>query len=82
MSYCAPATFAAAPGFGDDTPGADIVAGTVVIVGAFDAKDGPDVPAALDALTVNVGPDPVAKPVTIIGDDAPVAVWPVLAVPV
>ena len=82
MSYCAPATFAAAPGFGDDTPGADIVAGTVVIVGAFDAKDGPDVPAALDALTVNAGPDPVAKPVTIIGDDAPVPVCPVLAVTV
>ena len=61
MSYCAPATFAAAPGFGDDTPGADIVAGTVVIVGALEAADAADVPEAFVAVTVNVGPDPVAS---------------------
>jgi hypothetical protein len=74
VSYCAPATFAAAPGFGDDTPGADIVAGTVVTVTAAEAEEAAEVPAALVAVTVNVGVAVEAIPVTIIGEDAPVAV--------
>ncbi len=62
--------------------GADGVAGTVVTVTAADAADAADVPAALVAVTVNVGVADEAIPVTTIGEDAPVAVWPVLAVTV
>ena len=54
--------------------GADGVAGTVVIVTAEEAADAADVPAALVARTVNVTDAPEAIPVTVKGDDAPVAV--------
>ena len=56
--------------------------GTVVIVTEFDAADAVPVPYPLVPVTVNVGVAPVAIPVTTIGDDAPVAVCPVLAVTV
>jgi hypothetical protein len=49
---------------------------------AEEAEDARDVPAALVAVTVNVGDADEAIPVTIIGEDAPVAVCPVLAVTV
>ncbi len=62
--------------------GADGVAGTVVTVTAEDAEDAADVPAAFVAVTVNVGVAVDAMPVTTIGEDAPVAVCPVLAVTV
>ncbi len=62
--------------------GADIVAGTVVTVTAAEAAEAAEVPAALVAVTVNVGVAPDANPVTITGEDAPVAVCPVLAVTV
>ena len=62
--------------------GADGVAGTVVTVTAADAAEAADVPAALVAVTVKVGVAPEAIPVTVSGDDAPVAVCPVLAVTV
>jgi hypothetical protein len=62
--------------------GADGVAGTVVTVTAGEAVDAAEVPAAFVALTVNVGVAPEAIPVTVIGEDAPVAVCPVLAVTV
>jgi hypothetical protein len=62
--------------------GADIVAGTVVTVTAADASEAAEVPAALVAVTVNVGVELDAKPVTVIGEDAPLAVCPVLAVTV
>jgi hypothetical protein len=57
-------------------------AGTVVTVAALDAADAGPTPAAFVPVTVNVGVAPVAIPVTTIGDDAPVAVCPVLAVTV
>ena len=57
-------------------------AGTVVTVTAAEAVDAADVPAALVAVTVNVGVAAEAIPVTVNGDDAPVAVCPVLAVTV
>ena len=41
-----------------------------------------DVPPLLVAVIVNVGVAPVAMPVTIIGEDDPLAVCPVLAVTV
>lgn len=59
-----------------------IVAGTVVTVTAEDAADAADVPEALVAVTVNVGVDVDVRPVTTTGEDAPVAVCPVLAVTV
>ena len=62
--------------------GADGVAGTVVTVTAADGLEAWDVPAALLAVTVNVGVAEDAIPVTVIGEDAPVAVCPVLAVTV
>ena len=62
--------------------GADGVAGTVVTVTAADAVDAADVPAALVALTVNVTEVAEGSPVTVNGEDAPVAVCPVLAVTV
>ena len=62
--------------------GADGVAGTVVIVTAAEAEDAAEVPAAFDARTVNVGVAVDAIPVTVIGEDEPVAVCPVLAVTV
>jgi len=62
--------------------GAEGVAGTVVTVTAAEAEEAAEVPAAFVALTVNVGVAPEAIPVTVNGDDAPVAVCPVLAVTV
>jgi len=62
--------------------GAVIVAGTVDTVTAADAVDAADVPAALVAVTVNVGVADEAIPVTTMGEDDPVAVCPVLAVTV
>jgi hypothetical protein len=62
--------------------GAVIVAGTVDTVTAADAADAAEVPAALVAVTVNVGVAEDAIPVTVKGDAAPVAVCPVLAVTV
>jgi hypothetical protein len=58
------------------------VAGTVVTVTADEASEAADVPAALLAVTVNVGVAEDAIPVTTIGEDDPVAVCPVLAVTV
>ncbi len=58
------------------------VCGTVVTVGALDAADAGPTPAALVPFTVNVGVAPEAIPVTTIGDAAPDAVCPVLAVTV
>ena len=58
------------------------VAGTVVTVIDADALDAADVPEAFVAVTVNVGVAEEAIPVTTIGEDAPVAVCPVLAVTV
>jgi len=49
-------------------------AGTVVIVTEEDALEVNEVPLELVAVTVNVGVALVAIPVTVIGDDAPVAV--------
>jgi len=57
-------------------------AGMVVTVTAADAVDAADVPALLVAVTVNVGVAAEAIPVTVRGEDAPVAVCPVLAVTV
>ena len=62
--------------------GADIVAGTVVIVTEAEAADAADVPAALVAVTVNVTAVADGSPVTVIGEDDPVAVCPELAVTV
>ena len=59
--------------------GAEGVAGTVVTVTAAEALDAAEVPAALVAVTVNVGVAVEAIPVTVKGDDAPDAVCPVLA---
>ena len=62
--------------------GAAIVAGTVVTVTAADAEDAAEVPAALVAVTVNVGVADEAIPDTTIGEAEPVPVCPVLAVTV
>ena len=62
--------------------GGDICAGTVETVTAEEATDAAEVPAALVAVTVNVGVAAEAIPSTTSGEDAPVAVWPVLAVTV
>lgn len=62
--------------------GAAIVAGTVVTVTAEDAADAADVPAALVAVTVNVGVADEAIPDTTIGEAEPATVCPVLAVTV
>ena len=62
--------------------GADIVAGTVVMVTAAEAPEAADVPAALVAVTVNVTEVAEGSPVTVTGEDDPVPVWPVLAVTV
>ena len=62
--------------------GAAGVAGTVVTVTAEEAVDAAEVPAALVAVTVNVGVAAEAIPSTTRGEDAPVAVCPVLAVTV
>lgn len=70
------------PADGDDAEGALGVAGTVVTVTAADALDAVEVPAAFVAVTVNVGVAAEAIPSTTIGEDDPVAVWPVLAVTV
>jgi len=48
--------------------------GTVDTVTAEDAAEAAEVPAALVAVTVNVGVAAEAIPVTVIGDDAPDAV--------
>ena len=57
-------------------------AGTVVTVIELDAADAKPSPTAFVPVTVNVGVDAEANPDTIIGEDAPVAVCPVLAVTV
>lgn len=82
VSVVDPAVFGAAEGDGEDTVGGFIVAGTVVTVTADDAEDIADVPEAFDAVTVNVGDDPVVNPVTTIGEDEPDADCPVEAVTV
>jgi len=79
-SCSAPAALVAAEGVGEETDGAAIVAGTVVIVIAEDADDAGESPESLLATTVNVGVAPESKPVTTIGEDDPVAVSPVEAV--
>ena len=56
--------------------------GTVVTVTELDAADAGPVPASLVPVTVKVAVAAEAIPVTIIGDDAPVADCPVLAVTV
>ena len=48
--------------------------GAVVTVTEDEADDAADVPEAFVAVTVNVGVAPAAIPVTVIGEDAPVAV--------
>ncbi len=62
--------------------GADGVAGTVVTVTGPNTSEAAEVPAALVAVTVNVGVADEAIPVTVKGEDDPVAVCPVLAVTV
>ena len=79
VSYVAPAWLAPADGAGEVTEGADIVAGTVVMVIDPDVV-GSESPESLLATTVKVGVAPVSKPVTTIGEDDPVAVSPVEAV--
>ena len=64
------------------TVGLPGVAGTVVIVTAEEAEDAAEVPAAFDAVTVKVTDVAEGKPPIVIGEDAPVAVCPVLAVTV
>ena len=68
----------------------DGACGTVVAVIEFDAADGADVPTAFVAVTVNVYATPDCKPVTLIGEAAPVpvnppgdevTVYPVIGVP-
>jgi len=53
------------------------LSGIVVTVTADEADDAADVPEAFVAVTVNVGVAPAAIPVTVIGDEAPVADCPV-----
>jgi hypothetical protein len=79
-SVVVPATFALADGVGDETLGALGVAGTVVTVTAAEAAEAELAPTALIATTVNVGLDEESKPVTVTGDEAPVAVSPLDAV--
>ena len=62
--------------------GADGVAGTVVTGTAEEASEAAEVPAALLAVTVNVGDVLEGSPVTESGESYPVAVCPVLAVTV
>ena len=62
--------------------GAAIVAGTVVIVTEAEAAEAADVPAAFVAVTVNVTAVADGSPVTVIGEDDPVPVCPVLDVTV
>jgi len=62
--------------------GAAIVAGTVVTVTAAEAAEAAEVPAALVAVTVNVGVADEAIPDTTIGEADPATVCPVLAVTV
>jgi hypothetical protein len=56
--------------------------GFVVIAIAEEAVDTAEVPAAFVAVTVNVAEALTGTPVTVIGEDDPVAVWPELAVTV
>ena len=67
------------PTFTADTVGA---CGTVVAVTAEEADDAAEVPAALVAVTVKLTDADEAIPVTVNGEDEPVAVCPVLAVTV
>lgn len=55
-------------------PGADT--GTITAEGTEEAEE----PAELMATTVNVTVEPLTRPVTTIGEDEPVADWPVEAV--
>jgi hypothetical protein len=50
--------------------------GAAVGVTAFDAADAVPVPTELVAFTVNVYAVPLVRPVTVIGEDDPVAVKP------
>ena len=50
--------------------------GTVIGVVLFEAADAAPIPTELVAVTVNVYDVPFVRPVTVIGDDAPVAVNP------
>ena len=74
LSVFVPAVLGEADGVGDDTDKPVGVAGTVVTVTEAEADDAGDIPAALVALTVNVGVAVDAIPVTVIGEDAPVPV--------
>jgi hypothetical protein len=56
--------------------------GTVVIAIAEEAAEAAEVPAAFVAVTVNVTEPLTGIPVTVIGEEDPVAVWLVLAVTV
>lgn len=56
--------------------------GLVVIAIAEEAEEAAEVPAAFVAVTVNVTEALTGIPVTVIGEDDPVAVWPLLAVTV
>lgn len=56
--------------------------GFVVIAIAEEAVDAAEVPAAFVAVTVKVTDALTGIPVTVIGEDDPVAVWPELAVAV
>lgn len=56
--------------------------GVVVTVTEAEGDDGADVPEVFVAVTVKVGVAPAGIPVTVIGDDDPDAVCPVLAVTV
>jgi hypothetical protein len=57
------------------TVGADIVAGTVVAVIEAEASEASEVPDAFVAVTVNVYAVLDCKPVTVSGDEEPVAVY-------
>ena len=57
----------------DDIDGA---CGTVVAVIELDALEASPVPAAFVPVTVKVYEVPDCRPVTVIGEDAPVAVYP------
>ena len=57
----------------DCTVGGDGLLGTVVTVTELDAVDSSDVPAAFEAVTVNVYEKFESSPPTTIGEDVPVS---------
>jgi len=61
---------------GDVAVGVPGAAGTVVAVMLFDALDASEVPYVLVAVTVNVYAVSDCNPVTVIGEDDPVPVYP------